>query len=96
MERPGLECLLNDIAAGKIAFVVVCKVRRLTCSLSDFARRAHLFDKHNVSFMPIPSRQSGRRTTTSLDDLPNLPRDGGFTIRTKAACATGRGDRSER
>ena len=38
MERPALQRLLADIAAGKIDVVVVYKVDRLTRSLADFAK----------------------------------------------------------
>jgi site-specific DNA recombinase len=38
IERPALQSLLADIAAGKVNTVVVYKVDRLTRSLMDFAR----------------------------------------------------------
>ena len=38
LERPGLNRLLEDIAAGRIDIVVVYKVDRLTRSLLDFAK----------------------------------------------------------
>jgi site-specific DNA recombinase len=38
LERPGLQCLLSDIDAGKVDLVVVYKVDRLTRSLADFAK----------------------------------------------------------
>src|SRR3954469_16299283 len=45
MERPALQRLLADIAAGRIDIVVVYKVDRLTRALSDFARIIELFDR---------------------------------------------------
>src|SRR3954454_21298407 len=53
MERPALQRLLADIAAGWIDIVVVYKVDRLTRALSDFARIVELFDRHNVSFVSV-------------------------------------------
>src|SRR3712207_4814064 len=38
LERPALQRLLADIAAGRIDAVVVYKVDRLTRALADFAR----------------------------------------------------------
>ena len=38
MERPALQRLLADVAAGRINVIVVYKVDRLTRSLADFAR----------------------------------------------------------
>src|SRR6204780_1032224 len=43
MERPALRRLLEDIKAKRIDIVVVCKVDRLTRSLSDFAKLVELF-----------------------------------------------------
>ena len=45
MERPALQRLLADIAAGKIDVVVVYKVDRLTRSLADFAKIVEIFDR---------------------------------------------------
>ena len=50
-ERPALQRLLADIAAGRIDCVVVYKVDRLSRSLLDFANLLALFDTHNVSFV---------------------------------------------
>jgi site-specific DNA recombinase len=43
MERPALQRLLADIAAGRVDVVVVYKVDRLTRSLADFARLVEIF-----------------------------------------------------
>src|SRR5207237_10899417 len=53
MERPALQRLLADIAAGSIDCVVVYKVDRLSRSLLDFARMIAIFDQHHVSFVSV-------------------------------------------
>jgi DNA invertase Pin-like site-specific DNA recombinase len=66
MERPALQRLLADIAAGRIDIVVVYKVDRLTRALGDFARIVELFDRHNVSFVSVTQAFN---TTTSMGRL---------------------------
>ncbi|GLK76459.1 hypothetical protein GCM10008171_17130 [Methylopila jiangsuensis] len=66
MERPALQRLLADIAAGEIDVVVVYKVDRLTRALSDFARIVELFDRHRVSFVSVTQAFN---TTTSMGRL---------------------------
>ena len=66
MERPGLERLLAEIAAGKVDVVVVYKIDRLTRSLVDFARMVELFDRHEVSFVSVTQAFN---TTTSMGRL---------------------------
>ena len=61
MERPALQRLLADIAAGKIDVVVVYKVDRLTRSLADFAKIVEVFDAHGVS---LRLRHPAFNTTT--------------------------------
>jgi site-specific DNA recombinase len=53
MERPALQRLLADIAAGKIDCVVTYKVDRLSRSLLDFAKMMETFEQHGVSFVSI-------------------------------------------
>jgi site-specific DNA recombinase len=53
MERPALQRLLTDIAAGKIDLVVTYKVDRLSRSLLDFAKMMETFERHGVSFVSI-------------------------------------------
>src|SRR3954471_18160288 len=65
-DRPALQRLLADIAAGKIDIVVVYKVDRLTRSLTDFARIVDLFDKQRVSFVSVTQAFN---TTTSMGRL---------------------------
>ena len=67
LERPALQALISEIAAGKIDVVVVYKVNRLTRSLTDFAKLVDLFDRHGVSFVSITQSFN---TTTSMGRLP--------------------------
>lgn len=66
LERPALQRLLSDIAAGKVDIVLVYKVDRLTRSLMDFAKLVEAFDKANVSFVSITQSFN---TTTSMGRL---------------------------
>ena len=66
MERPGLQKLLDDIAAGPVDIVVVYKIDRLTRSLADFARMVELFERHDVSFVSVTHAFN---TTTSMGRL---------------------------
>lgn len=66
LERPGLQRLLADVAAGKVDVVVVYKVDRLTRALNDFARIVEVFDRHSVSFVSVTQAFN---TTTSMGRL---------------------------
>ena len=66
MERPALQRLLADIAAGRIDMVVVYKVDRLTRSLGDFAKIVEVFDAKGVSFVSVTQQFN---TTTSMGRL---------------------------
>jgi DNA invertase Pin-like site-specific DNA recombinase len=66
LERPGLQRLLTDIAAGHVDIVVVYKVDRLTRSLLDFAKLVEAFDKACTSFVSITQSFN---TTTSMGRL---------------------------
>jgi len=66
MERPALQRLLADIAAGRIDTVVVYKVDRLTRSLADFAKIVEAFDGKGVSFVSVTQQFN---TTTSMGRL---------------------------
>jgi DNA invertase Pin-like site-specific DNA recombinase len=66
MERPALQKLLGDVRARKIDVIVVCKVDRLTRSLSDFAKLVELFDAHGVCFISVTQAFN---TTTSMGRL---------------------------
>jgi DNA invertase Pin-like site-specific DNA recombinase len=66
LERPALQRLLADVAAGGIDIVVVYKVDRLTRSLLDFAKLVEAFDKAAVSFVSVTQSFN---TTTSMGRL---------------------------
>ena len=66
LQRPALQRLLADIAAGHIDIVVVYKVDRLTRSLLDFAKLVEAFDKAGTSFVSITQSFN---TTTSMGRL---------------------------
>ncbi len=66
LDRPALERLLADIAAGSIDCVMVYKVDRLSRSLLDFARLMGIFDKHGVSLVSVTQQFN---TTASLGRL---------------------------
>jgi site-specific DNA recombinase len=66
MDRPALNRLLSDIAAGKVDCVVVYKVDRLSRSLMDFARIMEAFDRHGVSFVSVTQQFN---TTHSMGRL---------------------------
>src|SRR6266581_3209844 len=48
MDRPALQRLLADIAAGRVDIVVVYKIDRLTRSLTDFAKIIEILDARRV------------------------------------------------
>src|SRR5262245_56151829 len=52
-DRPALQRLLADIAAGKVDAVVTYKIDRLSRSLLDFAKMMELFEKHGVSLVSV-------------------------------------------
>jgi site-specific DNA recombinase len=66
LERPGLQRLLSDLAAGQIDCVVVYKVDRLSRSLLDFARLMGIFEEHDVNLVSVTQPFN---TTTSLGRL---------------------------
>ena len=66
LERPALQRLLGDIAAGRIDIIVVYKVDRLTRSLLDFSKLVEAFDKAGTSFVSITQSFN---TTTSMGRL---------------------------
>src|SRR5215472_5291740 len=52
-DRPALQRLLADIAAGKVDAVVVYKIDRLSRSLLDFAKMMELFEAHRVALVSV-------------------------------------------
>ncbi len=57
---------MDLVRAGEIDVIVIYKIDRLTRSLTDFARMAEAFDKHNVSFVSVTQQFN---TTTSMGRL---------------------------
>jgi DNA invertase Pin-like site-specific DNA recombinase len=66
MERPALQRLLAEVAAGRINVIVVYKVDRLTRSLADFARIVETLDSQGASFVSVTQQFN---TTTSMGRL---------------------------
>jgi DNA invertase Pin-like site-specific DNA recombinase len=65
-DRPALQQLLADVAAGRLDTIVVYKVDRLTRSLADFAKIIEVFDQKSVSFVSVTQQFN---TTTSMGRL---------------------------
>jgi site-specific DNA recombinase len=97
MERPALQHLVAEIAAGKVDVVVVYKIDRLTRSLADFARMVELFDKHQVSFVSVTqsfntTSSMGRLTLNVLLSFAQFEREvTGERIRDKIAASKAKG-----
>ena len=66
LERPALQRLLGDVAAGQVDIIVVYKVDRLTRSLLDFAQLVEALDKAGTSFVSVTQSFN---TTTSMGRL---------------------------
>jgi len=66
MQRPGLQRLLADVAAGMIDIILVYKIDRLTRSLADFAKIVEVLDQRGASFVSITQSFN---TTTSMGRL---------------------------
>ena len=66
MDRPALEQLLADLAAGRVYTVVVYKIDRLTRSLADFAKIVEILDARGASFASVTQQFN---TTTSMGRL---------------------------
>ena len=66
LERPALQRLMVDIAAGRVDIVVVYKVDRLTRSLADFAKLVETFDAAGASFVSVTQQFN---TSTSMGRL---------------------------
>jgi DNA invertase Pin-like site-specific DNA recombinase len=66
MQRPALQQLLTDVAAGKVGVIVVYKVDRLTRSLADFARIVDTLDEAGASFVSVTQAFN---TTSSMGRL---------------------------
>src|SRR5262244_375023 len=66
MDRPALQRLLTDIAAGRVDTIVVYKIDRLTRSLAHFAKIVEILDKRSASFVSVTQQFN---TTTSMGRL---------------------------
>jgi site-specific DNA recombinase len=66
MDRPALQRLLADIAAGQVDTVVVYKIDRLTRSLADFGKIVEILDTKCASFVSVTQQFN---TTTSMGRL---------------------------
>ncbi len=53
LDRPALQRLLADVAAGRVDCIVVYKVDRLSRSLLDFARLVEVLDQRRVTFVSV-------------------------------------------
>ena len=53
LDRPAFNRMKEDIIAGKIDMVVVCKLDRLSRSLLDFTSLQQFFETHGVSFCSV-------------------------------------------
>src|SRR5690349_11109723 len=65
-DRPALQQLLADIAAGRVDTIVVYKIDRLTRSLADFAKIVEILDARGASFVSVTQQFN---TTTSMGRL---------------------------
>ena len=96
-DRPGLQALLTDIAAGRVDIVVVYKIDRLTRSLADFARIVEVFEKHECSFVSVTQSfnttgSMGKLMLNVLLSFAQFEREvTGERIRDKIAASKGRG-----
>jgi site-specific DNA recombinase len=66
MDRPALQRLLAEVAAGRVDIVVVYKIDRLTRSLTDFAKIVEILDARGASFVSVTQQFN---TTTSMGRL---------------------------
>jgi DNA invertase Pin-like site-specific DNA recombinase len=65
-DRPALQRLLADSAAGRVDTIVVYKIARLTRSLADFAKIVEILDARGPSFVSVTQQFN---TTTSMGRL---------------------------
>jgi len=97
LDRPDLQRLLGDIAAGKVDNVVVYKVDRLTRSLTDFAKLVDIFDRYGVSFVSVTqafntTSSMGRLTLNVLLSFAQFEREViGERVRDKIAASKRKG-----
>ena len=53
LDRPALQRLLADIAAGRVDTIIVYKIDRLTRSLADFSKIVEILDARGASFVSL-------------------------------------------
>ena len=66
LERPALQRLLADIAAGRLDCVVIYKLDRLTRALTDFAKMVEAFDARGIALVSVTQQFN---TTSSMGRL---------------------------
>ena len=71
MDRPALQELLADIAAGRVDTVVVYKIDRLTRALADFAKIVEILDARGASFVSV-TQQFNTTTSNGAPDPQRL------------------------
>lgn len=97
LQRPALQRLLDDIAAGKVDVVVVYKVDRLTRSLMDFSKIVEKFEAKGVFFVSVTqsfntTSSMGRLTLNVLLSFAQFEREvTGERIRDKIAASKQKG-----
>ena len=97
IQRPGMQRLMADIAAGKVDIILVYKIDRLTRSLADFAKIVEVLDKAGASFVSITqsfntTTSMGRLTLNMLLSFAQFEREvTGERIRDKIAASKAKG-----
>lgn len=66
LQRPGLQRLMTDIEAGKVAMVVVHKLDRLSRSVQDFTQLMAFFDQHQVALVSVTQHLNSQNSMGRL------------------------------
>src|SRR5206468_2308947 len=96
-DRPALQQLLADLAAGRVDTIVVYKIDRLTRSLTDFAKIVEILDARGASFVSVTQQfnattSMGRLTLNVLLSFAQFEREViGERIRDKIAASKKKG-----
>ena len=97
LERPALQRLLGDVAAGLVDIIVIYKLDRLTRSLLDFAKLVETLDGTGTSFVSVTqsfntTTSMGRLTLNMLLSFAQFEREvTGERIRDKIAASKAKG-----
>src|SRR5205823_6209357 len=97
IDRPALQRLLADIAAGRVDTILVYKIDRLTRSLADFAKIVEVLDARGASFVSVTQQfntttSMGRLTLNILSSFAQFAREViGERIRDKIAASKKKG-----